>query len=380
MTAPQDGAAQSPFALESIRKGTHMVNAHTGVPADRGPAPISDAVEPGPFAVGRYAESLRDKLRGFAHVQLFGEVVNVRATRASVYFELRDRSGGGLPCAMWREAFDKQRVDVADGDQVVVVGGCDYYPGSGQSSPSFSFRATKLRTAGRGDLLVVIEEVRQRLRDGGLFEPQKQLELRGLPRTIGVVTGETGKARDDILAALRRRGWAGRIVWAFTPVQDRHAAKAITEALQDLASLEEIDAIVVARGGGAVMDLMAFSDETLCRTVAMLRVPVIASIGHHTDHTLLDDVAHSSCSTPTHAAEAAVPVAPRDARIEMAALRAVVDAHDPQRTLKRGFALVHTSGGEPVTRAADASHDLRLTFADGSLDVRVDRKGETPNA
>ena len=97
-------------------------------------------------------------------------------------------------------------------------------------------------------------------------------------------------------------------------MQDRRAAPLIARALGDLAAVGEVDAIVVARGGGSVMDLMAFSDETLCRTVALLPVPVIASVGHHTDRTLIDDVAAVSCSTPTHAAESAVAVHCGEAR------------------------------------------------------------------
>src|SRR5207244_10807407 len=115
-----------------------------------------------------------------------------------------------------------------------------------------------------------------------------------------------------------RRGWAGRLVWAFAPVQDRHAAPAITRALQDLAACADVEVIVVARGGGSLADLFCFCDETLCRTVAMLPVPVIASVGHPTDRTLLDDVAAASCSTPTHAAEAAVGVDCARARTEQA--------------------------------------------------------------
>ena len=91
-------------------------------------------------------------------------------------------------------------------------------------------------------------------------------------------------------------------------MQDRHAAPRITRAVQDLAATGEVDVIVVARGGGSLADLFCFCDETLCRTVALLGVPVIASVGHHTDRTLIDDVAALSCSTPTHAAESAVPV------------------------------------------------------------------------
>jgi exodeoxyribonuclease VII large subunit len=150
-----------------------------------------------------------------------------------------------------------------------------------------------------------------------------------------VVTGEGGKARDDVLAGLRRRGWAGRLVWAFAPVQDRHAAPAIARALQDLAAVEEIEVVIVARGGGSLADLFAFCDETLCRTVAMLRVPVIASVGHHTDRTLIDDVAAVSCSTPTHAAEAAVPCHPLEARTSLARCAASLNAHGRRAVLGR---------------------------------------------
>ena len=272
-------------------------------------------------------------------------------------------------------------------------------------------------------------------------------------------------------------------MWAFAPVQDRRAAPAVTRALQDLAACPEVEVVIVARGGGSLADLFAFCDETLCRTVAMLRVPVIASVGHHTDRTLIDDVAAVSCSTPTHAAEAAVPVdcaaaraslhglaarlqrqgrraiverartlarlsrAPADhvarhrtrlhqqlrelrasarrgvaaeqralgghahalerragatahglsrgaarartdagtldrsaaaalARREQALerLRLALDAHDPQRTLERGYALVEDAAGEPVTTAAAVREHATLTLrmADGTARVRRD--------
>jgi exodeoxyribonuclease VII large subunit len=359
---------------------------------------------------------------------------------------------------MWREDWDALGMPaLADGAQIVAAGGCDFYPGSRTSSPQFSFAVTGLRLAGEGDLLAQVERLRRTLHAEGLTEPQKRLPRPSLPRTIGVVTGEGGKARDDVLAGLRRRGWAGRVVWAFAPVQDRHAAPAVTRALQDLAACEEVEVVVVARGGGSLADLFAFCDETLCRTVAMLRVPVISSVGHHGDHTLIDDVAAVACSTPTHAAEAAVPVdcaAARAAlhvqaaRLERQSARAIVDrartlarlsrapahhvarhrtrlhqqlrelrassaravaeglranrrraadlernarpdrnrarrletlalalaAHDPQRTLERGYALVEAPGA-PVTSAAAAATWPELTrrMRDGSLRVRPDR-------
>jgi exodeoxyribonuclease VII large subunit len=438
----------------------------------------------GPWPVGQYAARLRDRLRGFSRVQVFGEVFNLRPGRARVWFELRDERGA-LPCSMWRRDFDSLAEPLADGQRVVAAGGCDYYPGSRAASPSFSFAVAEVRVAGEGDLLAQLDRLRRTLHAEGLFEPQKLLELPALPRCIGVVTGEGGKARDDVLAGLRRRGWAGRLVWAFAPVQDRHAAPAVTRALQDLAALEEVEVVIVARGGGSLADLFAFCDETLCRTVALLRVPVIASVGHHADRTLIDDVAAVSCSTPTHAAEAAVPVdcgAARErlhglaARLERQGRRAIVErarmlarlsrapadhvarhrtrlhqqlrelrasarrgvdderarmrraagalqrkgaagaaaaergaaeggaraatlarsadgartrrareldrlrlalaAHDPQRTLERGYALVEDAAGEPVTSAAAARGQARLTLrlSDGTLPVRPEEE------
>ncbi len=296
----------------------------------------------GPFPVGLYAGRLRDRLRAFARVQVFGEVWNLRAGRgAKVYFELRDAQGA-LPCSMWRTDWDALGLSpgaLVEGAQVVAAGGCDLYPGSRTASPAFTFHATTLRVAGEGDLLAQLDGLRKRLDAEGLLEPQKRLTRRLLPRAIGVVTGEGGKARDDVLAGLRRRGWAGRLVWGFAPVQDRHAAPRICAALRDLAAYAEVDVILVARGGGSLADLLAFCDETLCRTVAHLPVPVIASVGHHTDRTLIDDVAAVSCSTPTHAAETAVGLDCRAARAALTAQAARLEVQGRRAVLGRARAL-----------------------------------------
>jgi len=345
---------------------------------------------------------------------------------------------------------------------VIVSGGCDYYPGSASASPAFSFSVATLRVAGEGDLLAQIERRRRALAADGLLERQRALPRPLLPRSIGVVCGESGKAREDVLAGLARRGWAGRVVWAFTPVQDRHAAPLIGAALRELAASGAVEVIVIARGGGSLTDLLAFSDELLCRTVALLAVPVIASIGHHTDRTLLDEVAAVSCSTPTHAAEAAVPLHCLDGRValrdaaarlqrhaaeavirrarllaalsrapaahlarqrtalrqtlrelravarriasderarsarrgqaladarerairdcgvrrpaDLERLRLALGAHDPERTLARGYALVEDAAGAPVTTAAAAraASRVRLRFADDAVAARIE--------
>jgi exodeoxyribonuclease VII large subunit len=442
---------------------------------------------PGPFAVGRYAKTLRDELRKRARVQLIGEVTGLRQTQKQAYFELRDAEGA-VPCTIWADelaALELPDGALRDGAEFVAAGGPDYFIGSATSSPAFSFRVTHLRLAGEGDLLARLEALRKQLRTEGLFELQRQLPRPQLPRTIGVVTAESGAARRDLLAGLRRRGWAGSVVWAFAPVQDRRAAPAIAAAIQDLAARPEVEAIVVTRGGGSLADLWAFCDETLCRTVAMLRVPVVSAVGHERDSTLIDDVAAVACSTPTHAAEAAVPLDCREARRGLercagslrraaegsigvrsrhlvalargparalrreraalnqktremraaserrvgerlsfqrrialvvfdrigrraaqgaatgaaanrrrstaidrsaaAALRARRDAlrrvsvalraHDPERTLERGYALAEDAGGEPVTSAvaATAAGRVGLRFADGRVEARIER-------
>jgi len=332
----------------------------------------------GPWPVGAYAAKLRDELRKRARVQLFGEVWGFKASRARVYFELRD-ADGAVPCAMWLQDFEALGLapgSLVDGARIVAAGGPDYYPGSRNASPHFSFHVTSLRLAGEGDLLAQLDLLRKRLDGEGLFAPQKAIARPALPRAIGVVTGEGGKARDDVLAGLSRRGWAGRLVWAFAPVQDRHAAPAITQALQDLAACGQVDVIVVARGGGSLADLFCFCDETLCRTVALLPVPVIASVGHHTDRTLLDDVAAVSCSTPTHAAESAVPLHCGDARetLRRASQRLAQHGRRAVVTRARVLAALARAPSQHVAREQAKLHQwLREVRAAGQRRVRDER-------
>ena len=224
---------------------------------------------------------------------------------------------------------------------MVVAGGCDYYPGSATSSPGFSFSVLDLRLAGDGDLLARIERLRKQLDVEGLLETPEAAVAAGAAAHDRRDHREGGKARDDVLAALARRGWAGRLVWGFAPVQDRHAAPAIVRALGELVAVAGVEVVIVARGGGSLADLLCFCDETLCRTVALLGVPVIASVGHHTDRTLLDDVAAVSCSTPTHAAEAAV--------------RRGLHARPRRAGRRRGAACATTAGRAVLSRARTAA-------------------------
>ncbi len=307
--------------------------------------PAKERIDPelaGPFAVGRYAAEFRDFLRGRTRVLVIGEVTGLRRARTGAYFELRD-ADGAVPCAIWNSDLDRLDLpegSLADGVEVVVGGGPDFYPGSATSSPSFSFRATHIRPAGEGDLLAKLAVLRRRLADDGLFETQKLLRRPLLPKVVGAVTAAGSAARADLLAGLGRRGWHGTIVWADAPVQDRRAAPRITAALRNLAELPMVEIAVVCRGGGSLADLWAFCDEGLCRTVAMLRIPVISAVGHESDTTLIDDVAAVSCSTPTHAADELVRVdVPRaHAELQRQAARALGAEHEAVRSRGRALA------------------------------------------
>ena len=293
-------------------------------------------------------------MRKRPRMRLIGEITGLRVTRKGVYFELRD-ADGAAPCAMWRDNWDRLKLPegaVRDGAEVIVAGGPDYYPGSATASPSFSFRCTHLRLAGEGDLLAQLAILRRKLSDEGLFEPQARLPRPLLPRTIGIVTGRGSAAEADLIAGLARRGWAGRAIFAHPPVQDRHAAPRIGRALADLAAIPEVEVIIVARGGGSLTDLWAFCDETLCRTVALLRVPVISAVGHESDRTLIDDVAAVSCSTPTHATETAIGIDVAQAQRRLGAIgvtlaRSGSDAARGRARRLAGFARAlghHTDG------------------------------------
>ena len=420
---------------------------------------------PGPFGVGTWAAGFQEFLRARPRVLLLGEVMNLRRARANTYFELRD-ADGAAPCCIWNSTLDRLKLPdgaLRDGVEVVVGGGPDYYPGSASASPGFNFRCDHLRLAGEGDLLAQLDRSRRALAADGLFERQAALPRPALPRTIGVVTARNSAACADLLAGLERRGWRGTIVWADAPVQDRHAAPAIARALADLAATEQVEVAVVCRGGGSLSDLWAFCDESLCRTVAMLRLPVVSAIGHEVDRTLIDDVAAVSCSTPTHAAEALVridvgaaatglsnaaartrqagtaavarraarlaecsrgpnralraersrlhqllrevraaaargagerrrlasthalvirrkgasfPAAHTAARKRLDTIAAALGAHDPERTLARGYALVSDADGEPVTSAAAARKRGRvgIRFADDAVDATIEKE------
>ena len=241
-----------------------MASTDPSIESPRAGGGIPESELAGPFPVGEYAAALRGRLRSFARVQLVGELVNLRPSRARVYFELRD-AGGALPCALARRLGGDPRARrrrAGRGRTGRRRGRLRLLPGQRQllagASPSPS---PTCAVAGEGDLLARVDRAAQaarRRRPAG--SRRKLLSTRALvPRSIGVITAERGqgarrRARRHCAGAAGRGAWSG----GFAPVQDRHAAPAIVRALSDLTALAEVDVVIVARGGGSLADLLCF--------------------------------------------------------------------------------------------------------------------------
>ncbi len=236
-------------------------------------------------------------------VRVAGEISNFAQARSGhLYFTLKDERAQ-LRCVMWRTVAERLVVVPSDGDAVIAEGRVSVYEAGGQ----YQLYVERLEPAGRGDLALAFERLRDRLAAEGLFDQSHKKPIVTIPRKIGIVTSADAAALRDILNVLRRRWPAVRVLVAPTLVQGRDAPPQIVKALQWLDGRNDIDTIIVARGGGSMEDLWAFNDERVGRAIFAARHPVIVGVGHETDFTIADFVADLRAPTPSAAAELAVP-------------------------------------------------------------------------
>lgn len=233
-----------------------------------------------------------------------GEVSSLkRAPSGHVYFTLKDeREDAVIDCVMYR--FDAQRARriLTDGARLQLKGRATVWAPRGR----LQLVGTLARLAGRGELLLALEKLKQQLAQEGLFDPAKKRALPKAPRIVGVVTSGVGAAFHDIRTVAFRRGGL-RLVLAPALVQGEAAPASIVSALDLLERYPGLDALIVGRGGGSGEDLMAFNDERVVRRIARCAVPVVSAVGHETDVTLTDLVADVRAATPSQAAELLVP-------------------------------------------------------------------------
>ena len=258
------------------------------------------------YSVAAFNRGIGSWLERLPTVWIEGEVTELRRQERwqSVFFTLKDpESGACLSTTMSRRQFDALRLDLADGERVHVFGRPELFEARGD----FRLRALSIERFGLGAHLAALERLKARLAADGLFEAARKRSLPLLPRRIGLVTGNDAAAKRDVLTGITARFPPARVVVAETYVQGPRAAPAITDALQRLCRLPEVDVIVLARGGGGFEDLLPFSDERLVRAVAACPVPVVSAVGHEQDMPLCDLAADVRASTPTAAARLVVP-------------------------------------------------------------------------
>ncbi|TML17707.1 MAG: exodeoxyribonuclease VII large subunit [Actinobacteria bacterium] len=268
------------------------------------------------YGVASFNRGIADWLTRLPTVWVEGEVTELRrqARWQSVFLTLKDPDEGScLAVTMPRGQFDALRLDLANGERVHVYGRPELFEARGD----FRLRALSIERFGLGDHLAALERLKQKLAAEGLFDTSRKRQLPRLPRRVGLVTGNDAAAKKDVIAAITARFPPARLLVAETYVQGPRAAAAIADVLQTISEADEIDVIVLARGGGSFEDLLPFSDERLLRAIAACPVPVVSAVGHEQDTPLSDLVADARASTPTAAARLVVPdLADLEARLE----------------------------------------------------------------
>ncbi len=234
-------------------------------------------------------------------VWIEGEVSSLRrAGSGHAYFSLRDDSSS-LRCALFRNSLGHDHL--TDGALVIAHGRVSLYAVRGD----LQLIADAIQPEGVGRLQMQLERLRARLEREGLFDPSRKRPLPEFPKRIGVVTSSSGAVWHDIQTVIGRRYPLVELLLAPALVQGDAAAPTIVEAIESLNADADIDAIIVARGGGSLEDLWAFNEEAVARAVFGSRVPVVSAVGHETDVTICDLVADVRAATPSEAAEMIVP-------------------------------------------------------------------------
>jgi len=263
--------------------------------------------QPEAYTVSDLTRTIREMLETDYRLQdvwVQGEVSNLsRPGSGHVYFSLKD-AGAQIRCVIWRSTAQQMTVTLREGEAIVAHGRVSVYEQQG----NYQLYVDAVQSAGGvGDLYRQFELLKAKLQAEGLFDAERKRPLPELPRRIGIVTSPTGAAIRDMLNVISRRWPLLEVILAPTQVQGDDAPPQIVAALRRLYATRDLDAIIVARGGGSIEDLWAFNDERVARTIVAAPVPVVCGVGHETDFTIADFVADVRAPTPSAAAELVTP-------------------------------------------------------------------------
>ena len=297
----------------------------------------------------RYLREILEADSLLTDIWVSGEVSNLTESAAGhLYFTLKDETSQ-LRCVFFRP---KLAITLENGAAVVTHGRISIYEVSG----ALQLYVDLVQLEGVGILHLEFERLKAKLEDEGLFEPARKRSLPLFPKRIGVVTSPTGAVFHDIANIIGRRYPLVELVLSPTLVQGDGAVDGIVQALQALNDMEDIDLVILARGGGSLEDLWAFNEERVARAIYASRAPLISGVGHDTDFTIADFVADVRAPTPSAAAELAVPdCAELEAHIQSLTKTLIVDV---TRDLDR-----YRQRTDELTRAASVYLGNYLTIS-----------------
>ena len=248
-------------------------------------------------------KKLIDQQPEFQNVWVQGQVSNYSRPRSGhIYFTLKDEQNQ-INCVIWQSSATRLRFLPKHGEEILARGKIGVYGPQGK----YQITVNQVEPIGIGALQRAFEELKMRLEAEGLFDSAHKKSLPKFPQKIGIVTSETGDALQDIRKQLRKRYPLARVLLHPSRVQGDGAAEEIVQAIRAMNQREDIDVLIVGRGGGPIDDLWAFNEEIVARAIFASAIPVVSAVGHERDVTISDFVADHRASTPTDAGQHIVP-------------------------------------------------------------------------
>lgn len=267
-----------------------------------------ETVEATVYSVSQINSFVRNQISRWAPQWVEGEIASWKPWRdVQVYASIKDESAA-LDLIIPADVVSNSPETFQLGDKVRIFGQPDFATTRG----AFSFRVSQIQHEGIGDLLIKVERLREQLRSEGAFDADKKVAPPYLPLCIGLITSRGSDAEQDVKKNVLDRWSDARFKEIYTGVSRDLAIKEVPPAIATLDKDPEVDVIIIARGGGSPIELLAFSDENIVRAAIKCSTPIISAIGHENDHPLLDDVADIRASTPTDAAKRVVPDVARE--------------------------------------------------------------------
>lgn len=270
------------------------------------PAKAALTTKENPWPVRLLSSKIAEYIDRMSPLWVEGQVVqfNRRPGASMAFLTLRDTdTDASLSVSLFAKVLDRLPEQISEGSQVVMHAKPTFWAKRG----TFQLQADDVKTVGIGELLARIEHLKKALAAEGLFDLERKKPLPFFPKKIGLICGRESKAEHDVVVNAKARWPQVDFVIREVAVQGVNAVSEVCTALNELDGIAEVEVIIIARGGGAVEDLLPFSNETLVRAVAAAKTPIVSAIGHETDQPILDYVADYRASTPTDAAKRVAP-------------------------------------------------------------------------